>query len=285
MIDSNIINSRQNEIQYLKIQYAARKYFNTAEIVNYLSWIFCILSALSVFFPSDTTKFITMGIPIILDTLAFITAYIFNCKLKIGANLRNYFDSQVLMINQDNYTPLNKQEFNELAAKIYQKNQSKADICIHNTGRDIPPGVYNWYEFKEEINDINAQYECQKQNIWWNKKMVKNRLVCLPVFFGILLIFFTLIFVFLQTDMWIVITCSAGIFLKIVERIIEHYKYHVISIKIETIQNHIETQLTPYNIAKLQDLINKRREITVLEINIIHRNKAKKYSTLYEEIS
>ena len=40
MINSEIINNRQNEEQYLKIQYAARRLFNEAEKINYLSWIF-----------------------------------------------------------------------------------------------------------------------------------------------------------------------------------------------------------------------------------------------------
>ena len=73
--------------------------------------------------------------------------------------------------------------------------------------------------------------------------------------------------------------------LKIIERVIEHYNYHVISIKIETIQKHIENKLTTDNIKKLQLLINERRNIPVLEINFIHRKKAKELSDLYRNIS
>lgn len=143
MINNIIINNRQNEDQYLKIQYAARNCFNAAEKVNYLSWAFCLLSAVMVFVPDSNTKYITVGIPVLLDIAAFISAFIFNDRLKNAANLRNYFDSQVLMINEDNYTDTDKHKLKELALNIYQKNQSEADIYIHNTGRDNPPGVRN----------------------------------------------------------------------------------------------------------------------------------------------
>ena len=64
-----------------------------------------------------------------------------------------------------------------------------------------------------------------------------------------------------------------------------NYHYHVISIKIETIQNYAERELTIEVIKELQELINKRREIPVLEINIIHKIKAKQYSSSYEKTS
>lgn len=285
MINSNIINNRQNQDLCLKIQYAARKYFNAAEKINYLSWGFCILAALMFFIPDSTAKFITIGFPVLLEIATFVTTFIFNYKLKNAAKLRNYFDSYVLMIKEDEYSTSEKQRLKELAFNIYQNNQTEAQIIIHNTGHDNPPGVHDWYEFKSNIEGLNSQYECQRQNIWWNKKMVKNRLICSPLIIILLLVLFILMFVFLKPDIWNVIACFLGVVIKIIERIIEHYKYHVISIKIETIHEHIENQLTTDNIEKLQNLINKRRSIPVLEINLAHKKRANKYSDSYEQIS
>lgn len=285
MINSNIINNRQNEDQYLKIQYAARKCFNLAEKVNYLCWVLCLLSALMVLIPEGTTKYITVGLPILLDVVAAITVFIFNDKVKNGANLRIFFDSQVLMINEGSYTDIDKQKLKELALNIYQKNKSEAEISIHNTGRDNPPGVRNWYEFKNNANGVHAQFECQRQNIWWNEKMIKNRRVCLLLSVVTLLIACVLMFILLKTDILNIIACSVGIFLKLTERIVEHKKYYDISIKIDAIQYHIENHLTTDDIVKLQALIDERRNIPVLEINLIHRKKAKKFSSSYEETS
>ena len=78
---------------------------------------------------------------------------------------------------------------------------------------------------------------------------------------------------------------KVGIVLKVAERIYEHYHYHEISIKIDAIQSHAERELTAETVKELQELIDERREIPVLEINIIHRLKAKQYSSSYEETS
>ena len=97
------------------------------------------------------------------------------------------------------------------------------------------------------------------------------------------LIIFVAMFVLFKSDAPSIIVCAIGIILKFVERIIEHYSYHKVSIKIEAIQSHAERQLTVETVKELQELINKRREIPVLEINIIHKLKAKQYSSSYEE--
>ena len=283
MINSQIISDRQNESLLLKIQYASRRYFNSAEIVNYVSWLLCIVSAVMIFIPDSAPELIEKGIPVLLDVFAFITVYIFNSKLKNAASLRNYFDSYVLMICEDNYTDVRKQELREIALNTYNRHKKEADISIQKTGRDKPPGVKDWYEFKNPVDDLQAQFACQKQNIWWNKKMVKNRMIILPIILFILISFFVAMFVLFKSDAPSIIVCAIGIILKVIERIIEHYFYHKISIKIEAIQNHAERELTDATVKELQELINERREIPVLEINIIHKLKAKQYSSSYEE--
>ena len=283
MINSQIINNRQNENLLLKIQYASRRYFNSAEIVNYVSWLLCIVSAVMIFIPDSAPELIEKGIPVLLDVFAFITVYIFNSKLKNAASLRNYFDSYVLMICEDNYTDVRKQELREIALNTYNRHKKEADISIQKTGRDKPPGVKDWYEFKNPVDDLQAQFACQKQNIWWNKKMVKNRMIILPIILFILISFFVAMFVLFKSDAPSIIVCAIGIILKVIERIIEHYFYHKISIKIEAIQNHAERELTVETVKELQELINERRKIPVLEINIIHKLKAKQYSSSYEE--
>lgn len=240
MINNQIINNRQNENLLLKIQYASRRYFNSAEKVNYVSWLLCIVSAIMVFIPDSASKVISLGIPALLEVFAFITAYIFNNKLKKAASLRNYFDSYVLMIGEDSYTDICKQKLREIALTAYNKHKKEADIHIHNTGRDKPPGVRNWYEFKNTVADLQAQFECQKQNVWWNKKIVKNRMIILPIILFIIISFFVAMFVLFKSDAMSIIVCAIGIILKVVERIIEHYSYHKTSIKIDAIQSTLK---------------------------------------------
>ena len=90
-------------------------------------------------------------------------------------------------------------------------------------------------------------------------------------------------FFLFKSDLLSIGVCGSGIVLKIIERIVEHHKYYGISIRIDAILRHAERELTAETVKELQELINERREIPVLEINIIHKLKAKQYSSSYEE--
>ena len=82
MINNQIINNRQNENLLLKIQYASRRYFNSAEKVNYVSWLLCIASAMMIFVPDSASKIVSMGIPALLEVFALITTFVFSSMLK-----------------------------------------------------------------------------------------------------------------------------------------------------------------------------------------------------------
>ena len=285
MITSKTINEKQNEDGLLKIQYAARRNFNTAEILNYISWLLCLLSAFMYFVPDCVPKYITIGIPVLLDIIMVIISWLFTVKVKNASELRNYFDSVVLMIPNKNITNQNIQDIKKKAFNIYEKHQSKIDVFLKNTGRDTPPGVKNWYEFKKDVTGVNAQYECQKQNVWWNKEMIKKRRICFSIIGVILLVSIMVALYCNRFNICGIIACLSGIAIKITERSINHYKYFVISIQIDTIKNHIENHLTKDNINELQELINERRSIPVLECNLIHKIKARFLSKTYDNIS
>ena len=61
---------RQNEDTSLKIQYAARCCFNSAEIYNNLTWLCCFVSLFSVFLPDTISQNTKSVIPFAFDILA-----------------------------------------------------------------------------------------------------------------------------------------------------------------------------------------------------------------------
>lgn len=79
------------------------------------------------------------------------------------------------------------------------------------------------------------------------------------------------------------ILCSAGLIIKIIERIIENWQYISVSKEITGSQKTIERQPTAGGIEELQILIDKRRAINVLELNWIHKKNANRLSKLYED--
>lgn len=283
MINSNDIQEHQNSEFALKVQYAARICFNSAEKYSHLTWIACLVSAFSVFFPSGWSIYIINGIPGFADVMAFLFGQLTSRKVSQASMLRKYFDSYVLDIQVDQFSESELREIRECAEKVYKKNSLDGATQMKNTGKDSPPGVRDWYVFQKTYEGIDAKFECQRQNTWWNSKMAKMRIITTMIGLIIISIIFRS---FLLNDSIIkVLLCSAGIIIRVCERLIENWKYFRISRLIEGAQQAIEVHPTTEGVAKLQNLIDARRSINVLEFGYFHKKLANKLSKLYENIS
>lgn len=281
-MNSNIIQERQNDEALLKVQYAARVSFNSAEKFNHFAWIACIVSAFSVFLPSSWPMYIINGIPCVADMFAFLFSIITSRKVDQASTLRKYFDSYVLDIQLNQFSESELRKIREQTEKIYLKSPVNAAVQMSNAGSDSPPGVRNWYTFSEFYDGLDAQFECQRQNTWWNSKMVMVRTIATVVLlFVVGSIFITLL---LSNNTLNILLCSAGILIKICERVIENWRYLCISRQIDGSQQTIEVHPTKEGIEKLQSLIDERRAINVLELGWFHNKLANKLSKLYERV-
>lgn len=281
----NNIKQKQTNTFFLKCQFAAKHHFNKAEHLNYLVWLCCILSAMTIFIP-DTTNYIVIGLPLLLDIVAFILEILFEKSVATGANLRNFFDANVLDINASQYSESDIREIKDIIEKTSAKHAVECNIQITHTGNDSPPGVLDWYEFSHDFSDEDVQYECQRQNCWWNEELSKRRLFCLSIaFLTLVFLIFVICKYFRISDALLRITFCSGVILKIVERIIQHYNCHKIFLKIQGACDLVEKSKSPENIQSLQKMIEKRREIPVLEVNGIHKKLAAKLSQHYKRIS
>ena len=282
-MNSSKIQEAQNEICFLKIQYAARVSYNRAEKYNFLAWFACIVSAFSIFLPSALDESILNGIPFLFDFVA-VVFYIKTCNnVKWGACLRKYFDAKVIGINPNQFSKSEEQSIIEKAENLFSQHNSDGWIQIGNTGRDNSPGVKDWYEFTKPLDGVDAQFECQRQNVWWNKKMTSRRIpisiiigVCISIVF---------LFVIRVTNRSVLNTllCSGGIILKICERVCENIKYIRISNQIDGSKKTIEVKPEWEHIEQLQLFIDERRAINVLESNSVHKKIAAKLSALYSK--
>ena len=168
------IKIRQNEDAALDVQYAARYYYNRAEIFNFLAWLFCMLSLLSVLIPHTASSAVVYGIPVIVDIVFALISMCFNKYVELGANIRAAFDDYVLGFT-DKITM--SQKLREYVLKAVEKNPIQAEIHKRNTGKDIPPGVRDWYNTNSEKDGIDAVFVCQKENVWWEKKMIVRKIL------------------------------------------------------------------------------------------------------------
>lgn len=281
MVSSGDIQSKQNDEKLLKIQYAARENYNFAEELNHFVWLLCLVSAFSVFLPSSCPTIATYGIPFVADIVALILFLLVNRRVTTAAKLRKYFDAYVLNICPNQFSEAELREVKEIAEKAYSKNPQKAIIQMTNTGKDSPPGVHEWYVFPEPCIGTTAQFECQRQNTWWNAKMFHRRFAASICAFILVAAGFLLLLN--NNNIVSVILCSAGLTTKIIERLIENWQYISISKEIAGSQKTVERQPTIVGVEELQSLIDKRRAINVLELNWFHKKNANRFSKLYED--
>lgn len=285
IMSSQEIQKRQNEARFLKIQYAARVCFNAAENYNYFAWLACIASAFSIFFPVTWHIFIINGIPFVLDFVAALFCVLTQNNVYWGARLRKYFDANVIGINPSQFSKSEEQDIFEKAESIFSAHLHDGLIQTRNTGHDVPPGVKDWYEFATPLNAVDAQFECQKQNIWWDKKM-SHRKIPIIIFVGIcIIVAFGFSMHILNRSIFTTLLCSSGIILKIFERLYENVKYIQVSLQIDGSKETIEIKPEEKYVEHLQSLIDERRKINVLELNSVHKKVAAKLSSLYNKSS
>ena len=227
-VNTEKISKRQNEERILKMQFVARDYFNLAERYNYLSWVMCIVVSFFVLLPDKTSPLFSTIIPVAIDFLTFVATYLVSKYVTQAAELRNYVDSYILDIGIENYSDSKKIDMFNIVNKHFSKYYDRGMIQIHNTGFDNPPGVKDWYDVSRPLEGAQAQFECQRQNIWWNGEVVKKRIITSIIALIFLALLFAL-FVLLKFDVFKLIACFAGVIIKIIERLIENYKYFKIS--------------------------------------------------------
>ena len=278
IVDNKTIQKRQNEDSLLSIQYASRVFFNKAEMYNGFAWYASWLSAIITFIPS------TSVISLILVTLTIIFICMTKKYVRMAAKLRKYFDSYVLDIQSNLFCESECREIKEQARRICAKDPQKADMQKKNTGRDTPPGVREWYEFSKELVGLDAQFECQLQNTWWNKEMSKHRLLKNFGWTAVVLVIVILMSQHHHT-LTLILPAISAILAKLIERTIENCKYLDLSKKIEHWQELLEDNLTIKGIEKFQVLIDKRRSINVLELGNFHKKVANELSRRYEHIT
>lgn len=283
-MNSSVIEKRQNEERMLRYQYASRQYFNRAEKYNDLVWGFCIISWLVIFLPDiPNARMWLIAISFFADVIAAIFSWRMAANVSLASSLRRYFDAYVLGINIEQFDTLEVQKLEEVSLRAVNNSPEISKIEMANTGRDNPRGVRNWYEFSQALSKKDAVYECQRQNGWWNKKISGERIkyMVIGLFVFIPLAIFLLIIT--KAEVLITIFSSGALIFKGFERLVVNIMYYRISLKIDGALDVLSSSRSDENIRKLQEKIDERRAMPVLERNRIHKKRSKEYHELYHD--
>ena len=282
------IQKRQNEKPLLRCQFVARWYYNLAETANLLAFIFSIASALLVLIPesdNETISAILLLLPTFLGIASIVSYRVLDSYVKSASELRNYFDHKVTGVVVNEYSEHRIRSIRERVENIVKRHREECKIQIATTGRDTPPGVRDWYEFARLFPDSEVVIECQRQNQWWNNKLLKLRVCLYATVFLVSVVGTIMISLIGQLSLLRCIACFFSIVVTFSDRIVENIKYIIISKKIDWYFEIPSLSKNPDQIKTLQELICSRRRYRVTEINLFHKKRSKSLSEEYEQIS
>lgn len=273
------VEKKQNEPQMLDIQYAAKVYCNKAEKLNYLVWFLCVIAALMSLIIEDE-NYISMTLTIAIEVMAFIFQGLMEKYAYLFSEFRKTFDRYVLFDETYNF---NDKIASCLDAVTHRKDYQ---IQIRNCGQDIPPGVRDWYEFGVNLdNDENVVIiECQKQNGYWTKKMMRLRLL-ITICVGIIIVSTILSTIAVKQISYIYsLTGLIALILKLIERTLLNYKYLRMIPKIEGALESASLHGNREQVMCVQTNIESLREMPVFGMNVIHKVFANRFSRKYQNI-
>jgi len=281
------ITKAENERPALECQYAARYYFNAAEKFFTLALIVSFISVLAAFIPSTSSAAFNIALSILsvlCDAVVILLTIMMHKAVEKAATLRNYFDRIVFNLEGDNSSEDMHRTIREWIQTAIYKNLENYKLQIQNSGRDTPPGVKNWYEFSKDFPGNEAVHECQRQNVWWDKKQSKCRLAILVILI-LCAIVMLLLYARNGASPLKILICAISIIVVFSDHIQNYYTYIKQSYILEGASIEADYGGNIQQIIHVQELIEQRRKIPILGINLIHAHSSKKLSEQYEEIS
>lgn len=276
-LQENILQ-RQNDHTMLRFQYAARKYFNLAEIFGNVALGASLASVFLILLPELSNENVSLFAPIVLDIVALGSYTIMGCCVSCGADIRNYFDQFVLDIDSEKYSREYKIKLRNKVDIITKLFKRECLEQIDNTGHDYPPGVKDWYEFSREYRDSDVVFECQKINARWDKELTAKRL---KIQFTVILVVILIVSgacILYNVSVWKIIACIISAAITFFDRIKENIVYIKQSEKISGRIEALEISKNKVHIKELQKMIGNRRKIRVVGINRLHKQNSKRMS-------
>lgn len=274
----NIFN-KQNTDELLILQFSQRKHYERAEKLQYVLWV---LMVINIIVSNTNVVRYSLGFDASILLSSVITIlYIFfkewiNKNVQIGAYTKELIDCKLFEFKIVNrFKKYTEKELYELA--IYKKNKNKKEyyIQVGNTGIDVPRGVKNWYSNYTHMNKSRAILECQKENLWWDRKLsgIYVNICC-----G-LIVFIMIISIYINRNntLWNVI-CSQiipiiPIIIELVDQVKKFMQLKTSTNNCNSICNNIERNISVIEMRDLEELqgyILERRLNNLLIPKAIH---------------
>lgn len=190
----NNISIDQNKEENLLLLFSQKTLYNKAKTTKYFALLLAIINfALGIV--SKTTDLYKEQFLISIFIIALASKYLKNLSCKsndLASSTQELIDRKLygFKIESRFLENHNASELISVAKDLKEKYPQKYLVEISNSGTDKPNGVKNWYtKIYSNLTVDEAILKCQKQNIYWDKYLIKcykNILNTLCVFIGII---------------------------------------------------------------------------------------------------
>lgn len=210
--------------------------------------------------------------------------------MKIGSSAKAMIDSSLFKFKPDaNSIKCSLEALNEFALEWKIKNSQDYYEQIENNGDSIIPGVKDWYTPRKNGTDEEIIFACQKENLWWNKKLSRKYIIVLAVGWSFIFIAVFIIAGIVGVslmDTGILVAFSLPFWLKIFNEIKEFYVYEVSHSKaFKVVEIMEENEASIELITSLQKEIDMIRRSGFLVPNYFHKiDSLKLHKLLYDKI-
>lgn len=271
------ILKRQNEPEMLKIQFAAKVFFNIAENTNKWATYLTSIPLLCLLPFSHSWGTIVSAIALVIDIFVIALIFITKWSVNNAADLRAYFDDYVLHASKSKLNTRLKSWVYRIV-RIFSK---QAEIAMSNTGSDTPPGVKDWYVLKNASNYNDAVVKCLNENRWWDEKLNIHRVISTVIFLATVIVLAVVLVFTIHVEWYVVMLAVIQLVLRLGERLVTNIKYHNATEKLKGAYDVLDRSHTRANQKSVQKAIDARRHIPVLGSNWWHKRRAKKLSEEY----
>lgn len=267
---------KQNENQFIELLFLQRRSYYAAENWNRALWGITILSAViasvSIFNISDSLKVLVSSIMILF---AWIAHNQLKKKIMIGAYAKELFDRSLYAqtIKCSNWE-VKPDEIREIAHCTRLKHSKEYNVAFANSGEDKPRGLKDWYTSSTNENRNESIFECQKENIWWDKKLSTNYknvvgLLALIGIVGFLIINYNKSLLEVALSLF----ANIALVLKLIDDWLIQKKFSNHHIKMEELIDNINEKAKPSvkDLEKMQERILIRRKMRYLPFDFLHK--------------
>lgn len=223
----NNIGKNQNTNEMLDLLFSARVYMNKASYLKNMEFMLIFIIVCINFLRYFTVNLSIIEWIIVLGTIIIgILEFLIKQNIELGALIKQYID--LTLYEMPNIDELSKRKVREAKYKAITPNKK-----VNNDGNSEKREVRNWYSVENTLELNDAIIECQKENRYWDKTLVKKYM-----FFLVILGTVILITSYICTNSWLIRVSSLINAVIIFEEIINCFKHRTFSEKLETKFNY-----------------------------------------------